>query len=452
MHKRLKDLLANFLMVLIVMGMTISFQSLWAAWTEPTMAPPDGNPAAPVNVGDQNQKKIGSLASVNDIIAEGYGIFDDGVGIGISGAPTQMLDVNGKVRMREQTSGTDFDDTVATKKYVDDKSGGAPAGTVSAFNMTSCPLGWVPANGAGGIIPDLRGRFIRGMESFENGTNAVDRDPDRSGAGTLRTVQEDEFRQHAHNYETHSGTSLSGPISLDNRAPWRTHPTSATGGNETRPKNVALIYCVKTSGSSAADDGLFEDTGTAVSVRNNKKLVMPAGTGSFDSSDTLATKGYVDSNAGSGNITFLPAPARILNDIQVLSPFTATGATTTKMTINLSSLVPENAKAIYASITSNWTVNDDRRGRQQFFAWSVLPAASGIVLDTYSPYSIGYVEAGKIAYSGGEGDRDYTGISNTFLVPLTASRTFQFALREIEVYRGGSSQYGYSLVLLGYAQ
>jgi len=34
--------------------------------------------------------------------------------------PTQKLDVNGKIRMRSQTSWSDTDDTVTTKKYVDD--------------------------------------------------------------------------------------------------------------------------------------------------------------------------------------------------------------------------------------------------------------------------------------------------------------------------------------------
>jgi len=44
-----------------------------------------------------------------------------GVGTGNSSTgPTQKLDVDGKIRMRTQTQATDADDTVATKKYVDD--------------------------------------------------------------------------------------------------------------------------------------------------------------------------------------------------------------------------------------------------------------------------------------------------------------------------------------------
>jgi hypothetical protein len=40
--------------------------------------------------------------------------------------PTERLDVNGKIRMRTQTSSGDADDIVATKKYVDDNSSGSP--------------------------------------------------------------------------------------------------------------------------------------------------------------------------------------------------------------------------------------------------------------------------------------------------------------------------------------
>lgn len=47
-----------------------------------------------------------------------------------------------------------------------------PPGTVAAFNLNKCPLGWVPADGNGSfefeagnktIVPDLRSRFIRGI-------------------------------------------------------------------------------------------------------------------------------------------------------------------------------------------------------------------------------------------------------------------------------------------------
>ena len=61
------------------------------------------------------------------------------VGIGTT-SPTQKLDVNGKIRMRAQTAATDAADTVATKKYVDDKA--ATGGVQIAVGLTE-PSGLV---------------------------------------------------------------------------------------------------------------------------------------------------------------------------------------------------------------------------------------------------------------------------------------------------------------------
>ncbi|QOY37984.1 collagen-like protein [Anaerobacillus isosaccharinicus] len=72
-------------------------------------------------------------------------ILDNGnVGVG-SNAPTQRLDVNGKIRMRTQTTSGDADDIVATKKYVDDNSGGKAyhAGTAPPSNTN---LMWLDTN------------------------------------------------------------------------------------------------------------------------------------------------------------------------------------------------------------------------------------------------------------------------------------------------------------------
>jgi len=52
---------------------------------------------------------------------------DGNVGIGTT-RPTQLLDVNGKIRMRNQTTDTDSADTVATKGYVDSKVGSGGSG------------------------------------------------------------------------------------------------------------------------------------------------------------------------------------------------------------------------------------------------------------------------------------------------------------------------------------
>ncbi|MGD9276077.1 MAG: hypothetical protein PVJ67_02805 [Candidatus Pacearchaeota archaeon] len=127
--------------------------------------------------------------------------------------------------------------------------GAIPSGAVMAFNLNTCPGGWSPADGSGvsGDYPslDLRGVFVRGMETFD-GVSFNNRDEDRSGAGTLGTYQDDEFEEHRHQLDKTAGgvETVSGELS-DYRGGYSPIYTSYEGGTETRPKNVALIYCVR---------------------------------------------------------------------------------------------------------------------------------------------------------------------------------------------------------------
>jgi phage-related tail fiber protein len=142
----------------------------------------------------------------------------------------------------------------STKAYVDAQvvaagPGRVPAGAVMAFYRSTPPTGWLECNGqsaaaypnlvAIGVIttPDLRGFFVRGWD------NSRGIDPGRA----LGTAQEDAFEAHSHGFLTkENGTGGS--------AAWNGQPdtrlfytnTTATGGTETRPKNIALMYCIKT--------------------------------------------------------------------------------------------------------------------------------------------------------------------------------------------------------------
>jgi hypothetical protein len=113
-----------------------------------------------------------------------------------------------------------------------------PAGAVMAFNLATCPTGWIAADGTNST-PDLRGEFVRGLD---NG-RAVD--PGR----TLASSQTDDLKSH-----THSTVQMIGNNNIDGVDSTTTHSgehhnearqTGATGGNETRPRNVALLYCIK---------------------------------------------------------------------------------------------------------------------------------------------------------------------------------------------------------------
>jgi hypothetical protein len=165
-----------------------------------------------------------------------------------------------------------------------------PPGAVLPFAMNVVPSGWLAANGAAvsralypalfaaigtlyGVgdgsttfnVPDLRGYFVRG-----SGTNA-----DGTAAGTFGTKQADDFKshkhpatnssdgEHKHTYNSHSATfnlqggSSGGAVQNIMRNPDSNGQTSTvgnhshtitmteTGGTETRPKNIALLYCIK---------------------------------------------------------------------------------------------------------------------------------------------------------------------------------------------------------------
>jgi microcystin-dependent protein len=138
-----------------------------------------------------------------------------------------------------------------------------PAGAVMAFAMNSAPAGWLAANGAAVSrstyatlfaaistthgsgdgsttfnVPDLRGIFVRGSG-------------DQTISGTLYSKafalkEADELKSHTHQY-TRYAQLITRAGGGDNNI-WASTAgvqTTATGGTETRPANIALLYCIK---------------------------------------------------------------------------------------------------------------------------------------------------------------------------------------------------------------
>jgi microcystin-dependent protein len=154
-----------------------------------------------------------------------------------------------------------------------------PAGAVMPFAMNSAPSGWLAADGAAVsrstysalfaaigttygagdgsttfILPDMRGYFVRG-----SGTNG-----DGVAAGTFGAKQADALESHSHKLMHNSTSSvvldgtnkhlamlgnqganafsyhLFGTASAPNTA-----DSGSTGDTETRPANIALLYCIK---------------------------------------------------------------------------------------------------------------------------------------------------------------------------------------------------------------
>jgi microcystin-dependent protein len=142
----------------------------------------------------------------------------------------------------------------ATKQYVDTQTSASnlPAGAIMAFYRNAAPTGWLECNGqsaaaypnlvALGIVtvPDLRGEFVRG---WDNGKGT---DPGRA----LASSQADALKSHTHTIFGNAGSG--GALGFNCSAIVRSDgvntdgPSGATGGSETRPRNIALMYCIKT--------------------------------------------------------------------------------------------------------------------------------------------------------------------------------------------------------------
>lgn len=142
-------------------------------------------------------------------------------------------------------------------------SGGTPAGGVMAFAMSTPPDGWLACSGqavsrttyaalfsAIGTtygsgdgsttfnVPDLRGEFVRGWDNGK-GTDS---------GRTLGSAQTDEFASHDHGLisaafpDTFNSSQVAAGVSVSGFFGSRDFNE---GGTETRPRNIALNYCIK---------------------------------------------------------------------------------------------------------------------------------------------------------------------------------------------------------------
>ena len=145
--------------------------------------------------------------------------------------------------------------------------GGSPAGTVIYYAANSAPTGFLKANGAAVSrstysdlfsaisttfgagdgsstfnVPDLRGEFMRGWDD----SRGID-----SGR-SFGSAQADELESHLHQAATYSnivGWSGTSPGNVfSNNFSYQSagaQNTGSTGGSETRPRNIALLACIK---------------------------------------------------------------------------------------------------------------------------------------------------------------------------------------------------------------
>ena len=141
---------------------------------------------------------------------------------------------------------------------------GVPVGSVTMYAANTAPTGWLECNAAAvsrttyaalfavigttfGVgdgsttfnLPESRGEFMRG---WDNGRGV---DPARA----FGSAQADEFEAHVHsvtppaaNDDTASGLTTTGTGGAETITPYN---TASTGGTETRPRNIALMFIIK---------------------------------------------------------------------------------------------------------------------------------------------------------------------------------------------------------------
>ena len=149
-----------------------------------------------------------------------------------------------------------------------------PTGGIMMFSVSGVPTGWLECDGRDisindygalyGVIgqnyktitldtnsrfqiPDMRGLFVRGWNHGKStgGDTVVNRG--------LGTTQGDDFKLHNHEllvagYPGTNGVVPIEPLMQENytESNMSVQQIAATGGDETRPRNIALIYCIKT--------------------------------------------------------------------------------------------------------------------------------------------------------------------------------------------------------------
>jgi hypothetical protein len=156
---------------------------------------------------------------------------------------------------------------IANTKYVRDViadyDGILPVGSPVAWPQATPPGGWFKCNGASfdktqyprlaaaypaGVLPDLRGEFIRGLDDGR-GLDA---------GRALLSAQADELRSHNHRFINEYGTPTgkiiaftdenSEKVDITGQTGNRCHTyiyMENTGGAETRPHNIAFNYIVR---------------------------------------------------------------------------------------------------------------------------------------------------------------------------------------------------------------
>ncbi|PHM60679.1 tail protein [Xenorhabdus stockiae] len=162
---------------------------------------------------------------------------------------------NANARLSKDQNGADIPNKVEFVKNLglavqDSGESSLPVGVPIPWPTTTPPTGWLICNGnyfdksrypklalayPSGRLPDLRGEFIRGLDSGRNV------DPGR----WILSWQNFSIQRHSHNIEINDSGSASFYVGRGNWKRQGSVNTGEFGGSETRPRNIAFLYIVR---------------------------------------------------------------------------------------------------------------------------------------------------------------------------------------------------------------
>lgn len=179
-------------------------------------------------------------------------------------SPTAPLPTANQIVLAQVTVGNNVS-VINAGNITDMKVSATQVGKVSYYACVTAPSGYLKANGAAvsrttyanlfaaiGIVwgagdgsttfnlPDLRGLFPRG---YDDGAGI-------DSGRVFGSIQQDELKLHTHGYTARNnatawGADLALTRSSGSGGTNTDATVSSTGGTETRPKNAALLACIK---------------------------------------------------------------------------------------------------------------------------------------------------------------------------------------------------------------
>ncbi len=223
-----------------------------------------GNPTAPTQAAGNNSTRIASTAFVRQEVNSAIEPLATTAAMNAADAlkaPLASPALTGTPTAPTPAAGNNSTRLATTAFVQSALTSAVSAGAVSHFARATAPAGWLAANGAAVSrttyadlfaaigttfgagngsttfnLPDLRGEFVRGLD----GGRGID------AGRTLGSAQASQNLAHTHEYmeimgvdNTQAGAGIQGG--------WFAYgaTTSSSGGAEARPRNIALLACIK---------------------------------------------------------------------------------------------------------------------------------------------------------------------------------------------------------------